>query len=110
MVQLTRASLQNTRDSAARALGRAVAGHAAELPDGDPASLARTLDAEVGAGGVDALCVFGTGGVRLACAGDPAEVALISPPDTRESATENRGASGPVLDVVVPRNKGGAAI
>lgn len=110
MAQLTRVSLQNTRDSAARALGRAVAGHAAELPDEDPASLARTLDAEVGAGGVDALCVFGSGGVRLACAGDPAEVALIPPPDARESATENRGSTGPVLDVVVPRNKGGAAI
>lgn len=112
MAQLTRTSLQNTRDSAARALGRAVAGHAAELPASDPGALARTLDAEVGAGGVDALCVFGSGGVRLACAGDPAEVALLgtSPPMAQEASIEGRGATGPVLDVIVPRSSGGAAI
>src|SRR5215471_17541518 len=112
MAQLTRASLQNTRDAAARALGRAVAGHAAELPDGDPSVLGRMLDAEVGGGGVDAICVFGSGGVRLACAGDSAEVALLgaSPPESKEAAMEGRGATGAVLDVVVPRTGGGAAI
>ena len=112
MAQLTRVSLQNTRDSAARALGRAVAGHAAELPSDDPAALARTLDAEVGGGGVDAICVFGSGGIRLACAGDPLEVAQLgaAPPTTQEAAVEGRGAKGPVLDVVVPRAKGGAAV
>jgi signal transduction histidine kinase len=112
MAQLTRTSLQNTRDSAARALGRAVAGHAAELTAEDPSALARTLDAEVGGGGVDAVCVFGGGGIRLACAGDPAEVALLgaSPPMAKEAAIEGYGSIGPVLDVVVPRAAGGAAV
>lgn len=108
VASLTRVTLQTTRETAARALGRSVAGHVANASADDRAS----LDAEVGPGGVEALCVFGGGGERIACAGDGAEVARLAAPraPVLEETHETRGARGRVLDVIVPRAAGGAVV
>lgn len=107
VASLTRVTLQGTREASARALGRSVAGHVASAADDRAA-----LEAEVGPGGVEALCVFGPDHARVACAGDADEVALLAaPPEPAlEEARETRGAKGRALDVIVPRAKGGAVV
>lgn len=108
VASLTRVTLQSTREASARALGRSVAGHVAGTTADDRAA----LDAEVGPGGVEALCVFGASGARVACAGAAEEVALILAPTApiEEGTRETRGARGRALDVIVPRAGGGAVV
>ncbi len=108
VASLTRATLHSVRERSARSLGRAVASHVAEAEARDPTALQRTLESHVGEGGVDALCVFDDQGARLACAGDPAEVALVVAP-TRpygEGVRSGAGPRGETIEVLVPKDQG----
>jgi signal transduction histidine kinase len=104
VASLTRVTLHQARAESARALGRAVAGHVGATAPDDPQALERVLGAHVGDGGVEAMCVFGRGGVRVACAGASEEVgSLVAPSEPwGEGTRDARGERGAVLDVMVP--------
>jgi signal transduction histidine kinase len=108
VASLTRVTLHGVRERSARALGRAVASHVAEVEARDRAGLQRALESHVGEGGVDALCVFADDGTRVACAGDPAEVALVVAPARPygEGVREGTGPRGATLEVMVPKDDG----
>ncbi len=107
LASLTRATLLDTREQSARALGRAVAAHVADVrASHDTIALRRVLESHVGQGGVEALCVYDMRGHLEASAGDPAELAKMSaplPPFGEATATV-RGASGRALEIIVPRD------
>jgi signal transduction histidine kinase len=107
VANVTRATLQGSREQSARALGRAIAAHVGDVrATEDRAALRRVLESHVGEGGALAIGVFDAEGKLEASAGDAADVrALASPrPPYREATIEARGASGRVLDVLVPRD------
>ena len=107
LASLTRATLLDTREQSARALGRAVAAHAGDVrASHDPAALRRVLESHVGHGGVEAVCIYDADGRLLASAGDPSELLQMRAPPLPfgEATTTVRGAAGRALDIVVPRD------
>ncbi len=108
VASLLRVTLYSVRVDDARSLGRAVAAHVAETDVEDPAALRHVLESHVGAGGVDAACVFDAAGGRVACAGDAREVTALQAPARPygESDRSVRGARGEALDVTLPRGTG----
>ncbi len=108
IASVTHLTLLSAREESARALGRAVAAHVADVRSRDATGLERVLESHVGRGGVDAICVYRPDGSREACAGDAQEIPLMTAPPTPagESVTTVRGATGRALDVVVPSDLG----
>jgi signal transduction histidine kinase len=105
VASLTRATVLGAREQSARALGRAIAAHVADTHDDENgSSVQRTLQQHAGWDSIDAICVFGEDGVRIACAGSPASGADMQPPpqSASETATVVRGPSGRALEVLTP--------
>ena len=105
VASLTRATVLGAREQAARALGRAIAAHVADAREsGAPRAVEKALEGHAGWDSVDAVCVFGHDGARLACAGSPADAAAMHPPPpgAAESATVVHGATGRALEILSP--------
>jgi signal transduction histidine kinase len=105
----TNYALKQIRESNARALGRAIAGHVAEArARRSPSDLMSLLDAEIGAEGVEAIGVYGRDGVAIARAGEPTAVdSLAETIDPRqESVFEVKSAHGRAIAVAVPDDRG----
>ncbi len=104
VASLTRATILDAREQAARVVGRAIAAHVKDVrATAGIEGLRRALADHVGRGGVDAICVFSGDGARIACDGSPPDVdALHAPAGTRaiESAEAVRGTTGRSLEVV----------
>jgi two-component system NtrC family sensor kinase len=107
VASLARATVLGAREESARALGRAIAAHVSDarsLATETPGALERALEGHAGWDAVDAICVFGADGTRVACAGAGPDAASMRapPPGSAASATLVRGAMGRALDVVSP--------
>lgn len=105
----TSLTLQQVRESSARSLGRAVAGHVAEARARRSSSeLMSLLDAEIGSGGVEAIGVYDDRGRAIARAGEPVAVdALAGPVDpSKEAIFEVQSAHGRAIAVAVPDDRG----
>jgi two-component system, NtrC family, sensor kinase len=104
----TSLTLQNLREAHSRALGRAIAGHVAEAgKNRSNAELMPLLRAEIGAGGLEALGVFGLDGRPLARVGEPTAVDQLPNPVARREATwDVTTAHGRALAVAVPSEAG----
>lgn len=106
---LTRSTLQASRDSAARSLGRAVAAHVAE------ARVARSdrnieplLHAEVGFTGLAAIAVYDPDGTLIAHASETPALDLLPPnvPVDIERTRTVETPEGRALEVLVPAGRG----
>lgn len=110
---LTRATMTSARESSARALGRAVAGHVTAARDGLSEERLRELcDAQIGQDGVSAIGVFNEAGARIVSAGDAeAEKAIPSSirPRSEELVRVKTGRGAAVL-VVIPSARDGGAV
>jgi two-component system, NtrC family, sensor kinase len=105
----TNYALKQIRESNARALGRAIAGHVAEArARRSTTDLMSLLDAEIGTEGVEAIGVYGRDGVAIARAGEPTAVDSLSKTiDPRqESVFEVKSAHGRAIAVAVPDDRG----
>jgi signal transduction histidine kinase len=105
----TNYALKQIRESNARSLGRAIAGHVAEArARRSTADLISLLDAEIGAEGVEAIGVYGRDGAAIARAGEPTAVdALASTVDPKSEAVyEVKSAHGRAIAVAVPDDRG----
>ena len=102
-------TLKQVRESSARSLGRAVAGHVSEArARRQPHELMSLLDAEIGSGGVEAIGVYDASGKPIARAGEPVAVeALAGPVDPEtEAVFEVESAHGRAIAVKVPDESG----
>jgi signal transduction histidine kinase len=113
IAQVTRATALAYRDDSARALGRAVAAHAADVMQREPSELGRVLESHVGESGALAIAAYDASGAVVASAGPKAEVSALAHP-TRpygEAATRvaTRG-GGRGLDIVVPAGEGAVLV
>ena len=105
----TSLTLQQLRDTSARSLGRAVAGHVLEArARRSPSELMGLLDAEIGAHGVDAVGVYGPDGKPVARVGDPKLCDALAAPvePNREATFELQGSHGRALAVAIPDARG----
>lgn len=105
----TSLTLQQLRESHARSLGRAVAGHVAAVGLGRPgADLMPLLRSQLGAEGVEAIGVYGADGKPLARIGEPSAVDALPPAAApeREGTADVMTAHGRALAVLVPRGDG----
>jgi two-component system, NtrC family, sensor kinase len=103
-------TLRQVRETHARALGRAVAGHVLEArAHRSSEELLNLLGAEVGAQGVAAIGIYGADGRPVARAGEPYIVDLLPPRIRagREAVIELEPHSA--LEVVVPSSDGAVA-
>jgi two-component system, NtrC family, sensor kinase len=107
IASITQSTLERSRETSARSLGRAIATHVADArASHSAADLGTILSSHVGTSGALALAVYDRNGVVEASAGERDEVASIPPP-TRpygEGTFSRGGARGRVLDVVVPHD------
>lgn len=72
VASIAQASMASVRETSARALGRAIAGHVIAAGETrGPHEIASLLEAQVGEGGARAIAVYGPGGALEAEAGDP---------------------------------------
>jgi signal transduction histidine kinase len=108
VASVTRATLLDAHEQAARALGRAVASDVGEVRAREPGDVARAIDSHVGSRAVEAIVVFDAAGAREATAGNRADVAAIPAPPRpyREMEARVRGALGRALDVTIPIGDG----
>lgn len=106
VASLTRATIRDARERAARVVGRAIAAHVADLrTTAGSEGIRRALAHHVGRGGVDAVCVFSRTGDRIACDGAPLDVeALRAPAGTPavDSTETVIGTAGRSLEVTSP--------
>ncbi len=105
VASLTRATVIEAREHAARARGRAIAARLVEARDrGQKGAAVRALEGVGAFDEVEASCVFAMDGERLACAGSGAGAAAISaPPEPRkERSTLTRSDGGRVVEAVTP--------
>ncbi|MFO0569364.1 MAG: HAMP domain-containing sensor histidine kinase [Polyangiaceae bacterium] len=106
----TRLTLQQVRETSARALGRAVASHVAEARgQRSVEALAPLLESEIGTEGVEAMGVFDRDGKPLLRLGDPvAALALGKAPidPSRERVFEVGTSHGRGIAVTVPDPQG----
>jgi signal transduction histidine kinase len=101
----TSITLRNVREANARALGRAIAGHAAEAARRRSSDeLMPLLRADVGTEGVQAIGVYGADGRPVARVGEPSAVEALPRAVTqrREEALEVETLRGRALAVYVP--------
>ncbi len=100
VASLTRATVVGTRVQAARAVGRAIAAHVADVrARGDEgAPLRGALAEHVGTGGVDAVCLFAPGGTVVACDGAAADI-VAAGPSSADSVEAVHGTAGRTLQV-----------
>ena len=83
----TSLTLQHLREGHGRALGRAIAGHVAEAGrNRSNAELMPLLRSEIGAGGLDALGVYGPDELPLARVGEPTAVDALPPAQSSSAA------------------------
>jgi signal transduction histidine kinase len=111
VASLARATVLGAREQSARVLGRSIAAHVADAQaSGQPGAVERALRGHAGWDDVDAICVFAAQGVRVACAGSPADTAAIGPPppNTAESVSMVRAADGRAIEIATPT--GGLAV
>lgn len=99
VARLAEASLASAKKSAARDLGRAVAGHV--LSSSSQGDVSTLLEAQVSDGGVLAIAVYDEAGARVKAAGASAGLPTSVAPG-KEVSQVTEGTSGPVLLVVVP--------
>ncbi len=102
-------TLQRVRDTSARALGRAIAGHVAEARENrSRAELMTLLESEVGTEGVEAIGVYNDKGNPVARIGEP--VAVDGLPrgldPTQEAVREVHTSYGRALAIQVPDPRG----
>jgi two-component system, NtrC family, sensor kinase len=105
VASLAQATVVGAREESARVLGRAIAAHVADArASGTPGAVERALEGHAGWDDVDTVCVFARDGARVACAGSPADAAVLHPPPpgSAETATVVHGASGRALEVLSP--------
>jgi two-component system, NtrC family, sensor kinase len=105
----TRLTLQQVRETSARALGRAVAGHVAEARSRrGPDQLSTLLDSEIGTEGVEAIGVFGKDGRAILRMGEPVAASTIAGPfdATRENAFHVTTSHGRAIAIAVPDPEG----
>jgi two-component system NtrC family sensor kinase len=106
VASLTRATILDAREQAARVVGRAIAAHVADVRRTAGAEgLRQALADHVGRGGVDAVCVFASDGAVVACDGAGPDVeALRAPANARGNGSPEavRGTTGRSLQVVSP--------
>ncbi len=104
----TSATLQQLRVGHARALGRAIAAHAAEArASRNDEQLISLLRAEVGTEGVVAIGVYGANGQRDAAVGEPAAVDRLPRGNVRNAeGLREMGGPGSLLAVTVPSSAG----
>jgi two-component system, NtrC family, sensor kinase len=103
VASLAQATVAAAREESARVLGRAIAAHVADArASGKPGSVERALEAHAGWDDVDTVCVFARDGARVACAGSPADAAVLRapPPESAARARVVHGASGRALEVL----------
>jgi two-component system NtrC family sensor kinase len=103
VASLTRATVVDAREHAARALGRAIAVQVTDAQRrGGPGAIERALGEIVESGDVDAACVFAVDGSRLACVGSAIdEHAMRSLASSRPGPTTVvRGGRGRALGIV----------
>lgn len=109
VASLTRVALSDARESSARSLGRAVAAHVAERAVRDnPEALDALLSAQLGAGGVAAIGVYGDAGQATARAGAPSALELLpeAAPINLERIRSLQTPMGPAVEVIVPGPSG----
>jgi two-component system NtrC family sensor kinase len=106
VASLTRATIVGARMEAARAVGRAIAVHIADVRAGTGGArqaerVLRALSGHVGTSGVDAACVFAGDGAVIGCSGSAADVADLrgAPGQTAESVETVHGTTGRSLQV-----------
>jgi two-component system, NtrC family, sensor kinase len=105
VASLTRATVLEAREHAARARGRAIAVRIANAnAQGGSTAIEPALERIVQSGDIDAACVFAADGSRVACAGSPLASDLIEPPPRPrvESAAVVREGNGRSLETVAP--------
>lgn len=106
----TSATLQQLRVGHARALGRAIAAHAAEARGSrNQAELMSLLRAEVGMEGVVAIGLYGPHGAREAAAGEPDAVRRLPRGGVENAEALGELGTGSLLAVTVP-SKAGAVV
>ncbi len=108
----TSLTLQRLRESHARSLGRAVAGHVAAAQRGrSNAELMPLLRSQIGAEGLEAIGVYAEDGNPLARIGDPSAVDALpaTARPNREATADVSTSYGRALAVLVP-NAGGAVV
>ncbi len=110
VASLTRATILDAREQAARVVGRAIAVHVADVrATAGSEGLRRVLAEHAGRGGVDAICVFASNGARVACRGSPLDIELLRAPEgalLADSTEIVRGTTGHSLEVVSPIGDG----
>jgi signal transduction histidine kinase len=102
-------TLQKVRDSSARSLGRAIAGHVAEARENRSRSeLMTLLESEVGTEGVEAIGVYEQHGMPVARIGEPVAVdGLPRKLDAKlEAVREVHSSFGRALAIQVPDSRG----
>jgi two-component system, NtrC family, sensor kinase len=105
VASLAQATVAGAREESARVLGRAIAAHVADArATGVKGAVERALEGHAGWDDVDTVCVFTRDGARLACAGSPADAAVLRapPPESVERAIVVHGESGRALEVLSP--------
>lgn len=104
LTSLTKVTLADIRESAARSLGRAVAAHVGEAsPTRSRDELHALLSAQLGVGGVAAVGVYDRSGAPVVRVGEPGAVEHLSPTTTaKEQIRTVRGFESPAIEVVVP--------
>lgn len=111
VASLTRATMTSVRESSARALGRAIAGHVTAAGAArSPEELRPLLDAQLGQEGVSAIGLYDDRGAIAARAGEdgaPLGLPATIAPGAEHLSSIQTARGGAVL-VVVPSDEGGA--
>jgi signal transduction histidine kinase len=110
VASLTGATVLGSRQQLARALGRSIASHAADgWATGEHDGVQRALDSDSRLEDIEAICLFRRDGARVACAGSPDQIALLSAPttNTAEAIHIVHGSSGLAFHVDSPTPAGG---
>jgi two-component system NtrC family sensor kinase len=105
----TRLTLQQVRETSARALGRAVAGHVAEArARRSPSELSALLEAEIGTEGVEAIGVYDAAGNPILRSGAPDAVEMLAAPTSagEEAVFAVTTGHGRAIAVAIPDGKG----
>jgi|HubBroStandDraft_1064217.scaffolds.fasta_scaffold13982_2 two-component system NtrC family sensor kinase len=88
VASLTGATVMGAREQSARMLGRAIAIHVADAwVTAERSALQHALETDAGLQDVEAVCLFGRDGARVACAGTPGSIAQIHPRATDAAET-----------------------
>lgn len=109
VASLTGATVMGAREQSARMLGRAIAIHIADAwSAGDRNELQHALETDSGLQDVEAVCLFGREGARVACAGAPDSIERIHAPasDGAEAVRVVHSSPGLAFEVDSPTSRG----